>query len=145
MNVKIKRVDSNFDLPKYQTLGSKGFDLTVRKTTTIKPLGYARIPMNVVIETPNDHMLIVSLRSSAPEKYGLSMPHGVGIIDGDYCGDGDEILLLVRNDKNTELEIEKGTRLGQGIFVKATQAAWVPVHSMNKEDRGGFGSTDEQK
>ena len=143
MNIQIKRIDENQEIPKYETSGASGFDLSARKTVTIVPNGIGMISVNTVIKTPKDHTLMVLLRSSTPRKYGLLMPHGAGIIDSDYCGNEDEIKVLVYNFRNQSVTIEKGTRIAQGVFVKIGRANWVPVENMQQESRGGFGSTDK--
>ena len=97
MKVRIKRLDKDLPLPMYETGGSVGFDLLCRESVTIEPQTVALIPANVIIETPPGYMLMVTLRSSTPRKLGLLIPHGVGIIDQDYCGEGDEIQIQIYN------------------------------------------------
>ena len=139
--VEIKRVDKSIELPMYHTSGSVGFDLRNRTEVKVQPHSFARIPVNVIVKVPEFHMLQVSLRSSTPERYGLIIPHGVGIIDQDYCGPEDEILLLVYNITGAIVRIAKGTRLGQGIFVRVRQYEFQEQEEMESENRSGFGST----
>ena len=131
MHVKIKRIDKSLPLPRYETNGSVGFDLLCRESVEVFPQTVALIPANVIVETPPGYMLLVALRSSTPRKRGLLIPHGVGVIDQDYCGDGDEIQIQVYNFTNQPVLIERGDRIAQGIF-----------EQMDQETRGGFGSTD---
>ena len=140
MEVKIKRLDKSLPLPSYQTAGSLGFDIHCREDTTIPPKSIGLIPGNVIVETPEGFMLLVSLRSSTPRKKGLHVPHGIGVIDNDYCGDEDEIKIQVYNNTDSEVKVEKGERIAQGIFVKVEKGIWNEVDSMGKS-RGGFGST----
>jgi len=142
MKVKIKRIDKSLPLPVYETAGAVGFDLLCRESQTIAPQTVGLIPANVIVETPPGYMLMVTLRSSTPRKRNLLIPHGVGVIDQDYCGDGDEILLQVYNFSQSPVTVERGDRIAQGIFVKVAQADWIEVDQMDAETRGGFGSTD---
>jgi dUTP pyrophosphatase len=142
MKVKIKRIDKTLPLPVYETRGAVGFDLLCRESRTIAPQTLGLIPANVVVETPPGYMLMVTLRSSTPRKRSLLIPHGVGVIDQDYCGDGDEIMLQVYNFSPEPVTIERGDRIAQGIFVRVDQAEWLEVEQMDAETRGGFGSTD---
>ena len=71
------------------------------------------------------------------------MLHSVGVIDSDYCGDEDEIILRVYNFTKEATFISKGTRLAQGYFVRCYRTDWQEVESMSSENRGGFGSTGE--
>ena len=144
MKVKIKRLDKDLPLPKYETDGSVGFDLLCRETVTIARQTVALIPANVIVETPPGYMLMVTLRSSTPRKLGLLIPHGVGVIDRDYCGECDEIQIQVYNFTGQPVTVERGDRVAQGIFVRVDTADWSEVSEMGAETRGGFGSTDNK-
>ena len=111
---------------------------------TIAPQTVALIPANVIVETPPGYMLMVTLRSSTPRKLGLLIPHGVGVIDLDYCGEGDEIQIQVFNFTDQPVTIERGNKIAQGIFVRVDTAEWSEVSEMGSETRGGFGSTDNK-
>ncbi len=141
MEIKIKRIDPTLPLPKYETDGSVGFDILARIDTEILPKRVALIPGNIVVEIPEGYMLIVASRSSTPVKRGLLTPHGIGIIDHDYCGDNDEITIQVYNFTDEKVIIKKGEKVAQGIFVPVGKFAWKEVAMMHKKDRGGFGST----
>ena len=145
MKVKIKRLDKDLPLPKYETDGSVGFDLLCRESVTVAPHTVALVPANVIVETPPGYMLMVTLRSSTPRKFGLLIPHGVGVIDLDYCGEGDEIQIQIYNSTEQPVTVERGDRIAQGIFVRVDTAEWEEVAEMGTETRGGFGSTDHQK
>src|SRR3989338_2794769 len=97
MKVRIKRIDQSIPLPAYQTSGSVGFDIHAREDTVIPPKSVALVPGNIIVETPPGYMLVVALRSSTPRKKGLHKPHGIGVIDQDYCGDEDEVKVQVYN------------------------------------------------
>lgn len=140
MKVKIKRIDKSLPLPTYQTSGSVGFDIYSREDMEIPPRQIALIPGNIIVETPQGYMLLVALRSSTPRKKGLIKPHGIGVIDNDYCGEGDEIKVQVYNNTDNIVKVEKGERVAQGIFVKVDKFEWAETDTMGKT-RGGFGST----
>ena len=140
MKVKIKRIDTSLPLPTYQTAGSVGFDIYSREDMEIQPHEIALIPGNIIVETPQGYMLLVALRSSTPRKKGLIKPHGIGVIDNDYCGEGDEIKVQVYNNTDNVVKIDKGERVAQGIFVKVDKFEWAETDQMGKT-RGGFGST----
>ncbi|MFH1181346.1 MAG: dUTP diphosphatase [Candidatus Woesearchaeota archaeon] len=140
MKVRIKRIDKTLPLPVYQTKGSVGFDISAREETKIKPKEIVLIPGNIIVETPPGYMLLVALRSSTPRKKGLMKPHGIGIVDNDYCGDEDEVKVQVYNPTEKEVTVEKGERIAQGVFVKIERFDWEETDTMGKS-RGGFGST----
>lgn len=139
--VRIKRIDKTLPLPVYETQGSVGFDLLARTTMTIQPGSIERIPANVVVETPKGYMLMLASRSSTPVKKGLTKPHGIGVIDQDFSGDNDELLIQVYNFTDKPTTVTKGEKIAQGVFIKADQLQFQEVDSMNNQDRGGFGTT----
>ncbi|MCX6740743.1 MAG: dUTP diphosphatase [Candidatus Parcubacteria bacterium] len=141
MEVKIKRIDKSLPLPEYQTKGSVAFDLYSRIDMEIKPKEIALIPTNLIIQTPPNYMLAVVPRSSTPKKLGLFVPHGIGIIDQDYCGPEDEIHLQVFNFTDNSVNITRGQRIGQAVFVRIDTASWQEIDQIETKTRGGFGST----
>lgn len=141
MKVKIKLVDRSLPLPQYQTSGAVAFDLYSRQDLIIKPHELIRIPTNLIIEVPSGYMLYLKDRSSLSKKKGLIAT--AGIIDQDFCGPNDEILFQVYNFTEDNVEIKKGERLGQAVFVKIAKAEWEEVsEDIKLVSRGGFGSTD---
>lgn len=141
MQIEIKRIDLTLPLPSCQSSGAVGFDLYSRIDEMIPPGETKLIPTNVIIATPPGYMLLVASRSSLAKKKGLNMANNLGIIDPDYCGDTDEIHVLLYNFGKAEVPIARGERLAQGIFVKIEKAEWNEVQTMNEPSRGGFGST----
>lgn len=139
--VRIARVDRTLPLPVYETPGAVGFDLLARVETTVAPGAIARIPANVIVETPPGYMLLVAARSSTPGKKGLTMPNGIGVIDQDYCGPQDEVLLLVYNFTAAPVTVARGERIAQGAFVRVDRAVWEETTVVDRPSRGGFGST----
>jgi dUTP pyrophosphatase len=139
--VRIKRIDKTLPLPVYETQGSVGFDLLARTTMTIQPGSIERVPANVVVETPKGYMLMLASRSSTPVKKGLTKPHGIGVIDQDFSGDNDELLIQVYNFTDKPTTVTKGEKIAQGVFIKADQLQFQEVDSMDNQDRGGFGTT----
>lgn len=141
MEVKIKRIDKSLPLPQYETKGSVGVDLITREDTTIESKKVGLVPANVVVEVPYGYALILASRSSTPLKKGLSTPHGIGIIDHDYCGENDELRVQVYNFTNEAITIPRGDKIAQGLFVRVDKVKFVEVDQMSEESRGGFGST----
>ncbi|QQS59343.1 dUTP diphosphatase [Candidatus Peregrinibacteria bacterium] len=141
MKVSVSRIRPDVPLPEFHTAGSIGFDFSAAEEVTITPGEIAMIPTGLILETPSGFALIIASRSSAPKKFGITPPHGIGIIDQDYSGPEDEIKILVRNFRDEPITIAKGTRIAQGVFVRAEQAEFIETDFSHKESRGGFGST----
>jgi dUTP pyrophosphatase len=140
LNVRIKRIDTALPLPTYATAGSVGFDLLCRETTEVAPHALARIPGNIIVQTPPGYMLLLTMRSSTAGRKGLLIPNGVGVIDQDYCGEGDELMISVYNFRDEPATVARGERIAQAIFVPVIQVTWNEVTEVG-QGRGGFGST----
>lgn len=141
MNVTIKRIDKTLPLPEYATAGSCGFDMYSRTDMTIAPHQIALIPSNLIVATPKDYVFMIVPRSSLPRKKGLIMPHSIGIIDQDYCGEDDETMIQVQNATDHPVEVARGERIAQGLFMKIAVAQWQETDTMSTNNRGGLGST----
>jgi dUTP pyrophosphatase len=140
LSVNIKRVDVALPLPTYATGGSVGFDLICREDTKVAPGSLARIPGNIIVETPPGYMLLLTMRSSTAKQKGLLIPNGVGVIDQDYCGDGDELMVSVYNFRAEVAVVLRGERIAQGLFIPIARVTWNEVQQVGS-GRGGFGST----
>jgi len=140
--IKYKRIDNSLPEPKYETAGAVGLDLYSRIDIVVKPQMIELIPCNIIVETPEDCLMMVAARSSTPLKKGLMTANGVGIIDHDYCGPDDEIKYQAYNFTDEPVFISRGTRLAQLLFLKMDKPELQEVAEMpTKESRGGFGTT----
>jgi dUTP pyrophosphatase len=141
VEVALLILDDSVTEPTYATGGSVGFDISTAEAVEIDAGAVATVGTGLVIATPPGWSLLVSLRSSTPSKYGVIQPHGVGIVDQDYCGPQDEIRLQLMNVSGSSAVIPAGSRIAQGIFVRVAQAEWTRYEPA-AESRGGFGSTN---
>jgi len=139
--VRILKTHPDAVIPEYHTAGACAFDLSIIEDATIAPGQIARLRTGLVICVPEGHVLFLSARSSLPMKRGLNVPHGFGLIDNDYCGPEDELLLQVRNFTDQPVEVKKGDRLLQGIFLPFERAAFEQVTQLTGPTRGGYGTT----
>ncbi len=142
MDVPIHLLHDGAQPPHYATPGSHGFDLCTAEAAQIAPGGIALVGTGLVFATPPGWCLLVCLRSSTPRKFGVIQPHAVGIIDEDYRGPADEVRLQLLNFTASPASIPAGSRIAQGVFVRAGRARWS-VHDPDEHSRGGFGSTGE--
>ncbi len=140
MKIRIKRIDKTLPLPEYKTEKAAGFDVYARETITIPPKEVKYIPLNVVLEIPEDSWVLLASRSSA-HKLGLIAANGIGIGDRDFCGDNDEYHFAALNITDQPVTIKRGTRIAQMVLVNYKQVRFEEVDNFNNEDRGGFGST----
>lgn len=143
MKVRIKRFDPTLPLPQYQTKGSVCIDVCARVETVIDPKSIGYIPLNVALEIPKGYWVMLAARSST-HKQGLIPANGLGIFDGDYCGNNDEYIFIVYNFKDTPVTIERGQRIAQLMLMKYEKFDLEEVDVLEAPDRGGLGSTGHQ-
>src|SRR3989344_2876817 len=141
MKVKIKRLDPTVELPRYQTDESAAFDLATSEAAQLQPKEVKVLHTGLIIEARAGHFLLIAARSSLTLKKKLMIAQGIGVVDRDYSGPDDEIRLQVYNFSDKVVEVQKGERLAQGIFLKADKVDWEEVNEMREKSRGGFGST----
>ncbi len=140
MRVRIKRIDKTLPLPEYKTKKAAGFDVYARETITINPKEIKYVPLNVVLEIPEDTWVLMAPRSSA-HKLGIIAANSIGVGDRDFCGDNDEYHFIAYNISDKPVKIERGTRIAQMILVNYKQVEFEEVDSLKNQDRGGIGST----
>lgn len=139
--IKINVVHPDAQIPKYGTNLSAGFDLSVVDDIALGPRMSDVYTTGLIIQTPVNHMLLVTPRSSTFRKWGVTLGNTVGIVDEDYCGPEDVLRLYLHNPARSVIFIPAGTRLAQGIFVPITRAAFVVQDGPIAKTRGGWGST----
>lgn len=107
----------------------------------LKELKPHLIPTGVKAYMQADEYLQLTNRSSNPLKHFLLMANGVGVIDADYynneANEG-HIYFQYLNFGLKDKVIEKGERIGQGIFLPFLKADGDETTS---ERTGGFGSS----
>jgi dUTP pyrophosphatase len=141
MRLKIRRLDSTVSLPSYGTSEAAGFDLAAAHDLVVAPRQIALVRTGLVIEVPSGYFLAIFARSSTPLKRGLIVSNGVGVIDPDYSGPNDEVMVQVMNITDSDVTIGRGDRLAQGIVLPAPRVTWEEVSEIREMTRGGFGAT----
>jgi dUTP pyrophosphatase len=141
MRLQIKRLQPGIGLPEAATGRAAGFDLAAATDMEIPPRSIRLVGTGLVIAVPDGYFLGIFARSSTPLKRGLMVANGVGVIDADYCGPGDEIKIQVLNITDAPVAIARGDRLAQGIVLPCPRVEWEEVQEMVVPTRGGFGST----
>lgn len=138
MNVKIKYWDGVAPLEK--TEKGDWIDLRARVDVTLEAGDYAVIPLGIAMELPEGCEAHIVPRSSTFRKWGLLQTNGMGIVDSSYCGNEDEWGMPVMATQN--VTVKAGERVCQFRIVESMPAVrFTPVEKMERETRGGFGST----
>ena len=142
MEVKVKKLHPNAQLPVYGSQEAAGADLyaCLDAPVTIAPGETAWIPTGIALEVPKGCAGLVYARSSMGVKRGLAPANKVGVIDSDYRG---EIRVVLLNHSKETQTVEPGERVAQFIITPVLTPAYVETEELSDTDRGvgGFGST----
>ena len=140
--ILIKRLSNNIPLPKYETEGSSGMDLTanVNKVIEIQPGKSEIIPTGLALSIPKNYEIQIRPRSGLAAKNQISVLNTPGTIDEDYRG---EIKVILINLGEKKFKIEKGLRIAQMVLCPVIKAELEEVDELDETKRGtgGFGST----
>ena len=140
--ILIKRLSNNIPLPKYETEGSSGMDLTanINKVIEIQPGKSEIIPTGLALSIPKNYEIQIRPRSGLAAKNQISVLNTPGTIDEDYRG---EIKVILINLGEKKFKIEKGLRIAQMVLCPVIKAELEEVDELDETKRGsgGFGST----
>jgi dUTP pyrophosphatase len=140
--ILIKRLSNNIPLPKYETEGSSGMDLTanVDKVIEIQPGKSEIIPTGLALSIPKNYEIQIRPRSGLAAKNQISVLNTPGTIDEDYRG---EIKVILINLGEKKFKIEKGLRIAQMVLCPVIKAELEEADELDETKRGsgGFGST----
>lgn len=142
MNMLVKIKTRSGNLPAYETLGSAGMDLRadLEELVILKPGERALIPTGLFIELPEGYEAQVRARSGLSIKHGIGLVNGVGTVDSDYRG---ELKVPVINWGNEPFTIESGDRIAQMVVARYERVQWETAERLGETQRGtgGFGHT----
>ena len=140
--VLIKRLSKNIELPKYETNGSSGMDLSanIEKQIKIEPGKTSIIPTGISVSIPKNFEIQIRSRSGLAAKSQISVLNSPGTVDADYRG---ELKVILINLGNKTFVVERGARIAQMVLCPIVKAKLKETDSLDDTDRGasGFGST----
>ncbi len=140
--ILIKRLSKEVPIPKYETDGSSGLDLSAYtdKNIEIKPGESKIIPTGLAVAIPKNFEVQIRPRSGLAAKNQISVLNTPGTIDSDYRG---ELKVILINLGEKSFIIEKGLRIAQMVLCPVVKAKLKEVESLEdtKRGSGGFGST----
>ncbi len=142
---RVLEQNNNFSLPVKGSKNAAGYDFINPEEVTIQPKEIKYVKTGIKAMFPDNIALLLFNRSSNPKKKNLILINGVGVVDADYYNNEDnegEIAFAFYNISAIPLTIQKGEKLGQGMFVKYEDISDYNSENVN-ERKGGFGSTGE--
>ncbi len=141
--IKIKYFTDTIEKLRYIDGKSDWIDLRAAAEVPLKAGEFRLIPLGVAMELPKGYEAHVVPRSSTFKNFGILQVNSMGIIDGSYCGDGDQWFFPALAVRDTVIHIND--RICQ-FRIMANQPAiqFDEVAHLEGADRGGFGSTGKQ-
>ncbi|MGN0446168.1 MAG: dUTP diphosphatase [Acutalibacteraceae bacterium] len=141
--IKIKYFTDAIEKLRYIDGKSDWIDLRAAAEVPLKAGEFRLIPLGVAMELPKGYEAHVVPRSSTFKNFGILQVNSMGIIDGSYCGDGDQWFFPALAVRDTVIHIND--RICQ-FRIMANQPAiqFDEVAHLEGADRGGFGSTGKQ-
>ena len=141
--IKIRMVSKSGRLPSYETAGAAGADLRAylpEGGVTLLPGERRLIPTGLFVELPPGVEAQVRARSGLSIKHGIGLVNGVGTVDSDYRGEWNVPVINFGQEPYT---IEDGDRIAQVVFSRYEQADFDLCDAVDETDRGagGFGHT----
>jgi len=140
--IQIKKLSNSVLIPKYETPGSSGMDITahINESIVINPGEKALVPTGFSLAIPKGHEVQIRPRSGLAAKKSITVLNTPGTIDADYRGEIKVILINLGKDK---FIVENGERIAQIVVCPIAQVQLEEVKELSETDRGsgGFGST----
>ena len=142
--LKVKKLENLGDIavPKYETTGSAGLDLSaaISDDIVIKPGEVALVKTGIAIALEKGYEAQIRPRSGLALKKGITVLNSPGTVDSDYRG---EVCAILINHSKVDFVVKRGERIAQMVIAKHEQAKITVVEDLDETARGsgGFGST----
>lgn len=138
MEIKIKRLDKDIEIPSFAYEGDAAFDLRSCEALTLPPGEMKIVKTGLAMSIPDGFRGIIKDRSGLAAKHCLET--AAGVIDAGYRG---EVGIVMRNHSNKDFQIEKDMRIAQMKIEEVPKMTIVEVDNLEDSQRGegGFGSS----
>lgn len=140
--IRVKKLHPQAILPTYGSAGAAAADLyaCLEAPVSIDPGQTVFIPTGLSVEIPEGCAGLIYARSSMGAKRGLAPANKVGVIDSDYRG---QIQVVLLNHSAEVQTVAPGERIAQMIITPVLTPAYEEVTELTDTQRGagGFGST----
>ena len=138
--IKIKRLSSLAQIPKYAHIGDSGADLYAIEDCPLEPFERKIIPTGICVEIPDGFEGQIRPKSGLALDSGITVLNTPGTIDSTYRG---EIKVILINLSSEIYQIKQGQKIAQIVVSPVIQAEFKAVKELSESKRGtgGFGST----
>jgi dUTP pyrophosphatase len=142
IRILIKKSSPEIKLPKYETKGSSGMDISafIKGRISINPNKSSLIPTGIALSIPEGFEAQIRPRSGLAVKNNITVLNTPGTIDSDYRG---EVKIILFNLGTDIFVVENGDRIAQMVICPVIQTEFEEVEDLSNTARGkdGFGST----
>ena len=140
MNLKIKKLRDDAEIPRYAHEGDAGMDLCACEACEIAPGARRLVRTGLVMELPPNTEAQVRPRSGLALKNGITLLNTPGTIDEGYRG---EVGVILINLGQEVFRITPGMRIAQMVIAPVLRVTVVEAAEVSTTARGagGFGST----
>lgn len=139
MEIKLKKLVSDAELPEKATAGASGFDLVAIDYRYDSENHFHEYGTGLSIELPPGYEAQIRPRSSVSKK-SLVLVNSPGTIDADYRG---ELIVRFKEIDDRGAIYDVGDRIAQLVVQTLPTVTFVETNNLDSTDRGsgGFGST----
>lgn len=131
--------------PNLPNIVKKGnfYDLYSAEEYHLKKGEYKLINLGISVKIPEGHWLQIVPRSSTFKNYKVIQTNSFGVIDTEYCGDGDIVMMPVYALEDTVIKANE--RICQFTLQKDTNFDIIETEKpLEGPNRGGIGSTGKE-
>ena len=140
IQLQVKYLEPDMEPLAYVAGKSDWIDLRAARDISFEKGEFKLIPLGMAVKLPEGYEAHVAPRSSTFKNFGLLQVNGVGVVDSSYCGDHDEWFVPMLATR--AVKVRKGDRICQFRILENQPALeFIRVEHLDREDRGGFGST----
>ncbi len=138
--IKFFRLQPDALLPKYETEGAAGADVSSVETLDIPPGQVRAVNLGFAVSIPAGYEIQVRPRSGLALHHSITVLNAPGTVDSDYRG---PMKVILANLGDKTFFVNKGDRVAQLVVNKVYQSQFIEVSSLGETARGtgGFGST----
>ena len=141
VEILLRRLDPDLELPGYAHPGDAGADLRSTEDFVLAPGERRLVPTGIAIALPEGFAAFVHPRSGLADRHGVTIVNSPGTVDAGYRG---EIkVCLVNTDRQHPVSFSRGDRIAQLVVQPVSRATFVTVAQLPDSARGsgGYGST----
>ena len=96
VSIPLQQIDPDLPVPAYAYVGDAGVDLRATCDDILKPFERKLVPCGIAVAIPSGYAGFVLPRSGLAIKHGVSLVNAPGLIDSNYRGEIQAILVTIR-------------------------------------------------